>query len=168
MAATKEQERNALKRIRKIIAELGEESYLGYAFEGCFEIAEQNIDNDWAISPREQRESILAREADLRLQIDGLLSDNEELTAANAALRKQIIPVNILDALRTVINDHGRDTEAEMNDEAQFIVDHADDPSSTAFRDAVHKHRLLRNQYNEYARIHALLSDRISDAYKVK
>lgn len=36
---TKEQERKALEKIRKIVEELGENSYVGTAFEGCFEIA---------------------------------------------------------------------------------------------------------------------------------
>ena len=47
---TKEQERKALERIKKIVAELGEDSYIATAFEGCFEIAEQNIDLDAAYS----------------------------------------------------------------------------------------------------------------------
>ncbi len=46
MYATKEQERAALEKIRKIVAELGEDSYIGIAFDGCFEMAEQNIEND--------------------------------------------------------------------------------------------------------------------------
>ena len=166
--ATKEQERNALKKIRKIIDELGEESYLGFAFDGCFEIAEQNIDNDWAISPKERLESVLSREEDLRSQIDGLLSDNEELTEMVTELRKQIIPPKVLDTIRAVINNQAHDIEAEMDDEATFIVDHADDPSTTAFRDAVHKHRMLRNTVIEYRSIYTLLSDRIREAFKVK
>lgn len=48
--ATKEQERTALAKIRKIVAELGENSYVGTAFEGCFEDAEFNIDSDAAFS----------------------------------------------------------------------------------------------------------------------
>lgn len=43
MAATKEQERKALARIKKIVEELGEDSYIGMAFEGCFEAAEATI-----------------------------------------------------------------------------------------------------------------------------
>lgn len=54
---TKEQERKALDKIRKIVAELGSDSYVAAALEGCFEIAEQNIDNDWACSLKEQVES---------------------------------------------------------------------------------------------------------------
>ena len=57
MITTKEQERKALNKIRKIIAELGEDSYVAAAFEGCFEVAEQNIDNDWACSLKQQVES---------------------------------------------------------------------------------------------------------------
>lgn len=47
---TKEQERKALEQIRKIVEGLGENSYIGTAFEGCFEIAESNIENDFADS----------------------------------------------------------------------------------------------------------------------
>ena len=39
--ATKEQERKALEQIRKIVEGLGENSYLSFAFEGCFEKKEQ-------------------------------------------------------------------------------------------------------------------------------
>lgn len=51
---TKEQERKALDKIRKIVADLGEGSYLSYAFEGCFELAEENIENDFALSPKDK------------------------------------------------------------------------------------------------------------------
>lgn len=47
---TKEQERKALEQIRKIVEGLGEDSYIGIAFEGCFEDAEANIENDLALS----------------------------------------------------------------------------------------------------------------------
>lgn len=46
MIATKEQERNALEKIKKMVAELGENSYLASAFTGAFELAEQNINDD--------------------------------------------------------------------------------------------------------------------------
>jgi hypothetical protein len=48
--ATKQQERDALDKIRKIVADLGEDSYLGTAFKGVFDTAEQNIDFDAAFS----------------------------------------------------------------------------------------------------------------------
>ena len=42
--ATKQQERAALEKIRKIVAELGPDSYIATAFDGCFEDAEANVD----------------------------------------------------------------------------------------------------------------------------
>lgn len=47
---TKEQERKALEKMKKIVAELGPQSYIGTAFEGAWELAEQNIDWDAAYS----------------------------------------------------------------------------------------------------------------------
>ena len=46
----KDQEREALEKIREIVDGLGEDSYIAVAFEGCFEIAEDNINNDLACS----------------------------------------------------------------------------------------------------------------------
>lgn len=57
MTATKDQERKALEQIRKIVEGLGADSYIGTAFEGCFEIAEDNIENDFANSMKEQRDN---------------------------------------------------------------------------------------------------------------
>ena len=48
MITTKEQERKALVQIKKIVDGLGKDSYIAAAFEGCFEIAESNIENDFA------------------------------------------------------------------------------------------------------------------------
>jgi len=47
---TKQQERDALNKIRKIVAELGENSYIATAFQGIFNYAEQNIEFDAAFS----------------------------------------------------------------------------------------------------------------------
>lgn len=80
---TKEQERKALDKIRKIVAELGEDSYVGYAFEGCFDIAEGNIDNDFANSPLKSAEHLREVIAELRCQIDDMTSDIERLETAN-------------------------------------------------------------------------------------
>lgn len=54
---TKEQERKALAQIRKIVDGLGDGSYIGMAFEGCFEDAETNIENDWGCSMKQRAES---------------------------------------------------------------------------------------------------------------
>lgn len=47
---TKEQERQAIEKIRKIVEGLGENSYVGFAMEGVLELAEDNIREDTAYS----------------------------------------------------------------------------------------------------------------------
>lgn len=54
MISTKEQERKALEKIKAIVEGLGENSYVATAFAGCFEIAEQNIEYDFADSLQER------------------------------------------------------------------------------------------------------------------
>lgn len=46
----KEQERKAMEQIRKIVDGLGEYSYIAAAMEGVWDIMEENISNDFAIS----------------------------------------------------------------------------------------------------------------------
>ena len=60
----KEQERKALEQIKNIVASLGEDSYIGTAFEGCFEIAEANINNDWACS---MQQNVQARDKQIAI-----------------------------------------------------------------------------------------------------
>ncbi len=52
--ATKQQERAALEKIRKIVEELGPDSYIATAFDGCFKDAEANIENDWSLSMKDR------------------------------------------------------------------------------------------------------------------
>lgn len=47
---TKEQERKALEKIRRILEPLGDDSYVVTALTGCLDDAETNIENDWALS----------------------------------------------------------------------------------------------------------------------
>lgn len=82
MSATKDQERKALDQIRKIVAGLGEDSYIGMAFEGCFEIAEENINNDFACSMKQRAESAEAK-------ADKLKKDNEYLMQTVKNLENQ-------------------------------------------------------------------------------
>lgn len=56
---TKNDERKALEQIKKIVDGLGTDSYIAVAFEGCFEIAEENINNDWACSMKQRYDSAL-------------------------------------------------------------------------------------------------------------
>lgn len=69
---SKAQERKALEQIRKIVEGLGEDSYIGTALEGCFEIAEENIEFDFAISMKDKVQSAENR-------LNGQIKRDEEL-----------------------------------------------------------------------------------------
>lgn len=94
---TKNDERNALAEIRRIVDSLGPDSYIGTAFEGCWEIASDNIENDFACSMKERWES--AREdaahyhqacVDLTARVDDLNRALDGAEEENAALRSEI------------------------------------------------------------------------------
>lgn len=53
---TKDQERQAIEEIRKIVEGLGENSYVGFAMEGVLELAEENIREDTAYSMKRRAE----------------------------------------------------------------------------------------------------------------
>ena len=75
MGVSKVQERQALEQIREIIKEAGGiDSYIGMAFEGCLEIAEDNIANDFGCSMKQRAEKAQA-DADSFQKSTEILSD---------------------------------------------------------------------------------------------
>ena len=54
---SKEQERKALNEIKEILLQLEPDGYVRTAFDGCFQIAEDNINNDFACSMKQRAES---------------------------------------------------------------------------------------------------------------
>jgi len=96
--ATKAEERKALEQIRKIVDKLGEESYIGKAFEGCFFVAEDNINNDFWDSLQDR---ISAREAELaklrettKLKEEKIRRITEESENGRAFMQKQVEGLN--------------------------------------------------------------------------
>lgn len=69
---TKEQERQAIQKIKKIVEGMGENSYLATAMEGVLETAEENIEYDAAFSLKGRAE-VAEKEA------SELKKENEEL-----------------------------------------------------------------------------------------
>lgn len=106
MMATKEQERKTLERIKKMVEEIGgAESYIGMAFEGCFELAERNIDEDAGYSYKSDAESISRQlelaGGELEQVRAAVLEEHRKREAAEKALdevkSKQLSPENIVD-----------------------------------------------------------------------
>ncbi|MCD7891630.1 MAG: hypothetical protein LUG26_07795 [Ruminococcus sp.] len=87
---TKEQELRALEKIRKIVEELGDDSYVGTALEGCFEIAEDNIGNDFACSMKQRAESAEKRAEELDGTASYYSAEYDKALEEISRLRKQL------------------------------------------------------------------------------
>ena len=87
--ATKDQKREALEKIKAILDTLGLDSYVGTAFEGCLEIAEENIENDFAFSMKQRVEAAVVENSRLKERVkeleDKLAESEKDYEAAHAA-----------------------------------------------------------------------------------
>lgn len=90
--ATKQQERDTLEKIRKMVEQLGPDSYLATAFEGCFDLAAENIDNDWACSMADRARSAEKCVAELEDKLSEAVKDYEaaHAVAEIARLKDQL------------------------------------------------------------------------------
>lgn len=163
---TKNQEREALAKIRKIVEGLGADSYIGAAFEGCFEVAETNIENDWACSMKQRAESAEAKSKkleldnrDLRIAIKKEKEEaskkqtelQEKLNAFQEklnAFRNRALHVDDLADCKQLAEDAAFTAEKEMKAAAANIVTFAEDPQSPNFQNAVKIHRAKHSQWN--------------------
>ena len=87
--ATKQQERDTLEKIRKMVEQLGPDSYLATAFEGCFDLAAENIDNDWACSMADRARNAEKRVAELEDKLSEAVKDYEAAHAAAHAVAEE-------------------------------------------------------------------------------
>ena len=138
---TKDQERKALERIRKIVDELGEGSYICMAFEGCFEIAEDNIDNDFGCSMKQRAES-----AEEKLEAAGIIRANleeeiEQLKKENEQLKKGRLSTRDAGAIKAYLEESRITAARTASAAADSIVEYADAPQDIAFKQAVQQHR---------------------------
>ena len=98
---TKEQERKALEQIKKIVEGLGENSYIGTAFEGCFEIAEDNINNDFACSMKQRKEAAEFAEDQLRKKVAQMkVKIREQEAALKVAENGKTTAESVLEKIR--------------------------------------------------------------------
>lgn len=166
--ATKEQERKAVEKIRKIVSELGEGSYVGTALEGCLEDAESNIENDFGDSMKRRWEYAEAQLKTAREEIASLkneLAESEkDYEAAHAAaheiaeqkdaeieaLRKQVLEADDLESLLILAIERKTALDEETKNAAERIVESAGEPESAAFKNAVSDHRAAKRAAEQY------------------
>lgn len=85
---TKKQEREALQKIEAIIESMGKDSYIGMAFDGCCEMAADNIENDFGNSMMAQRDYEVM-ESYKKDEVIAKLEDEKKTAEAHAALEER-------------------------------------------------------------------------------
>lgn len=87
---TKAEEYKALEQIKKIVSALGADSYIAIAFEGCFEVAKGNIDNDFACSMKQRAESA-ERQAQQKIkEAEASKAEIKRLEGINKEMRRDL------------------------------------------------------------------------------
>lgn len=117
---TKAEERQALAKIAKIIESVGgADSYIGMAMEGCIEMAEENITNDFADSYKGRWERSLMTVEELKAWNNEAKIENEKLTTKVQNLEERVEYV-------TKIGKEDERVKFEMRDKAEEYKDRAD------------------------------------------
>lgn len=170
---TKEQERKALEQIRKIVAGLGEDSYIGTAFEGCFEIAADNIESDFACSMKQRveaaekaRDAYMKKAGELCKEIDKLnqtiRNQHDSIDGIVAEMKKAKHRAIYPQLYITIRNDYSKRIEtcrALMAQAANVMADV--DPMDIAFAAAVKEYKDRRAEIENAEQVISEL-DRIS------
>ena len=134
--ATKAQERETLEAIKKMVAELGPQSYVAAAFEGCFQDAELNIENDWGCSQKQLADCAAERVTELEAQVKELEKKLHDEIGEKQA----------------------EDAEHKAAEAAERIVRYSDNPDSEEFKAAVRE----RRNFLELADYNKTLAGRVS------
>ena len=160
--ATKQQERDTLAAIRRMVEELGPQSYLATAFAGCFEDAESNIENDFADSMKARylhadaelnaaKGTIEELEEKLRQEIAERQRARDEAQEVIKKLEAKVLSNDDLEDIRQLLSDRAAEADETAKKYAAEIVEHADDPAGKEFQEAVRMHRTYTREA-EYTR----------------
>lgn len=143
MIVTKDQERKAIEEIRKIVDNLGENSYVGAAMEGVLELAEDNIENDFVQSMKESVETAEKRAHELE----------EELEEARAC----ILPEEVRQKFYGIAFDKKYKAQAETMTAAERMAE-AVECGENARPDAI-RYREMTEEVKEWKDIIKLLDN---------
>ena len=130
---TKEQERKAMEKIREIVKGLGEYSYIASAMEGVWEIMEENINNDFAISMGDRMKEKDKEIESLKMRVAKADSDlycvNDNIKSMNMKLSmcdKEIVSLtNLADKNEETIHNLTEDIAAKDSEKASLCMENA-------------------------------------------
>lgn len=167
--ATKEQERKAIQKIRKIVEELGENSYVGFAMEGVLELAEDNIREDTAYSMKKNAEIAWERadkaekeNKDLKKTVKKrgtTISElNTELCNARAEAKANEVPEELIQEMYCMAYDKEAESIGKMERAADQMTE-----ATIAGEDAhgfAEEYKKQKENRNRYRKVMEMLDQR--------
>lgn len=177
--ATKAQEREALEKIKAIVATLGPRSYVGTALDGCLVDAEVNIENDFGDSMKarwqdaEKRVAQVVQEAaEIRDKLQQEIREKQQAREeAKAAIREaerradraiktaeddanfyrdKVLDSDDLTDIAQLVDGKMDALRADIETAAARIIEGAEEPESDAFKNAVKYHRAVKGGLEYY------------------
>ena len=138
---TKQQEREILAKIEKLIKSAGEDSYIGTAFTGCVDLARDNIENDFCqnfpdrLDRLEHDNGVLSKAVnDMNEEIKILRADKDQLDAdVKAAIQKQI-PADLYRDLWLMIEEEERRATENILAMSNTLAGLANSPNDIAVK----------------------------------
>ena len=168
--ATKDQERETLEKIKAMVAELGPQSYLATAFEGCFADAESNIENDFGDSMKARWQSAEQEIKELKSKlkqaqqgIEELIQKDDERKAALEKMYAKTISADDLTHCKQIAANLVEQLRREVKAKEATILDYADRPETTTFCNAVSDRKSLTKDIGYYTALVERLAKAIPD-----
>ena len=159
--ATKEQERKALQKIKDIVDSLGPDSYVAAAFDGCFNLAQENIDGDFMISFTQRLQKADDEIAYYKRAAESFSKDLGEHVEAMQKLKKTVVPEKELGEIYDALAQLAKRYETEEASAAEEIVEFADEPCSREFAQAVRCHREIREEIDRLNELRSEVAKRL-------
>lgn len=130
---SKDQEFQALEKIREIVKDLGENSYIGAAMDGVLKVASENIIYDAAFSltgkiqvAEKEVERLNTENEGLKKQLkrsaDRCDKLNEKLNYWGKIANNRKIPDNMMVELMRLINDSIKQSDNELSTESEAMM----------------------------------------------
>lgn len=173
---TKDQERQAIEKIRKIVEGLGENSYVGFAMEGVLELAEDNIREDTAYSMKKNAEIAWERadkaeteNKDLKKEVEDLkktvekrgatISElNTELCNTRAEAKANEVPEELIQEMYCMAYDKEAESIGKMERAADQMTE-----ATIAGEDAhgfAEEYKKQKENRNRYRKVMEMLDQR--------
>lgn len=166
---TKDQERQAIEKIRKIVEGLGENSYVGFAMDGVLELAKDNIREDTAYSMKESAEIAWERTTkaekenkELKKTVEKreatILELNTELCNARAEAKANEVPEELIQEIYCMAYDKEAESIGKMERAADQMTE-----ATIAGEDAhgfAEEYKKQKENRNRYRKVMEMLDKR--------